>query len=1037
MYSWSRRSKHSSFRHTALSLSVLLLASSTVLPIGFGQTTAVALEAEDLVSYVDPLTGSMRSATGSTVPGPSLPNGSIWPSPDTLSPYNGGYNYSANIVGFSQLHVQGSGGTMTYGNFLVSPQTGVMSTLESDHASGKSGEVAQANYYKVGLTKYNVTAEVTPSQHAALYRFTYPAGTDSSILLDVGRKLNGQGLKSGSVTINPSTRRITGGGIYRNNWNPAEYNLYFAAEVSKSPGKYGTWDQNGTYEGQATRTAGANKLGAYLKFNTTAGEVVSMKIAVSFKSVAQAESWLTQEIPAWDFDGLKSSAATAWNGQLNKIAVEGLTSEQKVKFYTALYHSMTHPRNRTGDNGNWTSTQPFFDDHYTIWDTWKTAFPLMSIIRPDLVRDNINSFLDRQAHNGRVTDAFIMGKDYNVGQGGNDIDNVITDAYVKGIQGVDWEQAYTNILKFDADRMRTPNYRNNGYVAVSEPLAAPYDYSYRMASGSGTLAFAYNDYNVAQLAKGLGKTADYNLYNGRAKNWLNVWDSSAASDGFTGFIRGRNLDGTFQANNLKLNTTDKNFYEGSSWIYSNVVPHDVAGLVAKMGGRDAFVNRLQYALSNNLIDFTNEPSFQTIWLFANENVNRPDLASYWARELLRKFGDRAYPGDEDNGAMSSLYTFLTSGFFPVAGQDVYYLHGPSNPKTVFQVGSGKSFTVIGNNASDVNKYVQSATLNGQPLNQSWIRHSDITNGGTLVFEMGPQPSTWASNAAAGTVNIAVGRTATESGYATTSEMGAKIVDGNTATKWSSRDTQADNGAHWVKLDLGNSYQISRWVVTHAGSESPGYITRDFRLQRSNDGVTWTDVDTVTGNTINVTSRTVSPFTARYVRLYITNPVQPGTTNVSARIYELELYSTSGIMGSGNIARDKTATENAYATTAEMGAKTVDGSTATKWSCRSTQSDNGAYWVRLDLGSKYQVSRWKVTHAGSESATYITRDFKLQKSDDGVNWVTVDSVTGNTVNVTDRQVAPFAAKYIRLHITNPVQAGAASVSARIYELELYS
>jgi hypothetical protein len=387
--------------------------------------------------------------------------------------------------------------------------------------------------------------------------------------------------------------------------------------------------------------------------------------------------------------------------------------------------------------------------------------------------------------------------------------------------------------------------------------------------------------------------------------------------------------------------------------------------------------------------------------------------------------------------MSSLYTFLTSGLFPVAGQDIYYLHGPSNPKTIFQVGEGKSFTIVGNNTSDANKYVQSATLNGQPLNHAWIRHSDIANGGTLSFEMGPNPSTWGFSETANTVNIAVGKTATESGYATDTEMGAKIVDGNTATKWSSRASQAVNGAYWVKLDLGNSYQINRWDVTHAGSESASYITRDFKLQKSDDGVTWTDVDTVTGNTVNVTSRTVSPFSARYVRLYITNPVQPGTTNVSARIYELGLYSTSGIMGAGNIAQGKTATENGYATSAEMGAKTVDGSTTTKWSCRSTQATNGAYWVKLDLGSKYQVSRWKVTHAGSESSTYITRDFKLQKSGDGITWTDVDSVTGNTVNVTDRSVTPFAAKYVRLYITNPVQAGAASVSARIYELELYS
>jgi predicted alpha-1,2-mannosidase len=687
-----------------------------------------------LADLVDPMLGVVAKR-GSCVPGTCLPHASIYPSPDTLRGGTNGYSQQQNIVGFSQLHTQGTGGTPSYGNFLISPQIG-LKTLESDHASPKADEIAACYRYQVRLTRYDILCEVAPARHSTLYKFTFPASDDAHILIDVARKLdNSAALSEGSVAIDPETCTITGGGVIGGNWNPAPYKVYFCAKLSKKPAAFGVWEDSDVRSGMAKATLKENKrLGAFVQYNTTANEVIYMKIAVSFKSEKQAAAWLDQEIRGWDFDALKSQAADSWNKALASITLENASPQEMRKFYSSMFHTMIQPRDRTGDNGNWDSDAPFWDDHYTLWDTWKTLFPLMAIIRPDVVRDNVNSFIDRHKHNGYVATAFIQGKEYKVGQGGDEVDNVIADVYAKSIPGVNWQDAY-ELLRYHADQNRTANYRDHGYVCLNEKT----DFCQRMKSGSGTLAFAYNDFCAAQLAKGLGKMDDYQRYLKRSRNWENVWDPAAEDSGYTGFVRARKEDGQFVPTPPRKGyNTD--FYEGTCWIYSYFVPHDVPGLVEKMGGRQKFIERLCFALRNNLIDFTNEPSFMTIWLF--DLVKRPYLASHWANVLRNDFDDRNYPGDEDSGAMSSLYVFLTTGIFPFAGQDVYYLHGPSVPKLIFHLPNGKTFTILGKNASPSNIYIQSVILNGKPLDNPWIRHKDILNGGILIFTMGPAPSKW-------------------------------------------------------------------------------------------------------------------------------------------------------------------------------------------------------------------------------------------------------------------------------------------------------
>jgi predicted alpha-1,2-mannosidase len=692
---------------------------------------------EDLV---DPFIGTGFDKTdkdlGACMPGPCLPHASIYPSPETLDPSPAGYRPDQAIVGFAQLHTQGTGGNPSYGNFLITPRRG-LAINEDEHASSKSNEVAKAYAYSVHLNKDDIDAEVVPGRHSALYRFTFPAADDAHIMVDVSRKIGGAlALDEGSVQVDPSTGAISGGGRFSRNWNPAPFKVFFAARVSRPPSSVGTWTDQDIQEGAGQAASRGRPLGAFLRFKTTAKQPILLKIAVSFTSVEQANRWLDAEIPAWDFEGLRATAAATWRKELSAISLPGASPDEQRSFYTALWHSFVQPRDRTGDIAGYDLAKPLWDDHYTLWDTWQTLFPLMSLLRPDMVRDNVNAFIHRHHHNadGYVAEAYIQGSEFKVGQGGNETDNVIGDAYAKGIPGIDWTEAYA-VMKHHAENGRTAHYREHGWMASDET----HTYSHRIRSGSATLGFAYNDFLTAQVARGLGRVEEADRYLARSRNWRNVWDNSLTSDGFSGFVRARAKNGSFSSTPATQGYgTD--FYEGICWEFSFNVSHDVPGMIEKMGGRERFIQRLQHALRSGYIDFSNEPSFRTPWLF--DFVGRPYLSSYWADVLRRKYAGGNLPGDDDSGAMSSLYIFLTAGFFPLAGQDLYALHGARVPAIAFHLPSGKTFTVLAQNAGPANPYVQSATLDGAPLDQPWLSHASILSGSTLRFVMGPKPSAW-------------------------------------------------------------------------------------------------------------------------------------------------------------------------------------------------------------------------------------------------------------------------------------------------------
>lgn len=721
--------------------------------------------AQDYTKYVDPWMGV--AGRGNCVIGPQLPFGSVNPSPDTPDGHTDGYDPNKKIRGFSQLHLTGAGGPGKYGQFLLSPQIG-LNVLENGHDSNKAAgeEVAKIDYYKVRLSDDNILCELSPTEHSVLYNFTFPKSDSSFVLIDLGHNIpgdithlgNGENrggyAESGSVTIDAEGKKITGWGSYWGGWSAEPFTAYFTLEFSKPFHVSGTWKDSVINMGTKTEAIDkkAQRIGAFAGFKTEDGDLIQVKIAVSFKSTENAANFLAREIPAWNMERVREDARKKWNDRLSRIKINDLDEERMKIFYSSLYQTMRMPRDRTGDNPHWDSDMPYWDDHNCIWDTWKTVFPLHTLINESVVRDNVLAFIDRYEHNGQVLDAFLAGNDrvyqwktvelpyYFHNQGGDNVDNVIADAFVKNVKGVDWEKAY-GVVKFQAEKMRTNAYLINdrGWIPFRT-----YEYAFDC---SRTMEFAYNDFCAAQMAKGLNKQVDYERYLQRSGKWTNLWNDSHESLGFYGFINPKRMDGSwvnYKATKDRVENSpgsfDRSFYEGSSWVYSYNAPHDMHKLVELMGGKEKYVERLQFAMKNDLIEMENEPSFLIPFSFIY--AGRPDLTSYWVNKNSGKYTVKNFPGDEDSGGMGSWYVFAKLGIFPVAGQDIYLISGPLCPSITLSRENGKNLVIEAENFSKENIYVQSAFLNNLPLNRAWIKHSEIQNGAILKFVMGPEPSDW-------------------------------------------------------------------------------------------------------------------------------------------------------------------------------------------------------------------------------------------------------------------------------------------------------
>ncbi|MCA1591938.1 MAG: GH92 family glycosyl hydrolase [Acidobacteria bacterium] len=709
---------------------------------------------QPLIAYADPFVGTENG--GNIVPGAQIPFGFVHVSPDTVNPTTAGYNSYENILGFSQTHVSGTGGASKYGNFLTTPLVGKLRV--NNLGSPKDEEAASPGYYTVRLTRSDVKAELTATRLVAMHRYTYPASELSHLLIEASSVIQPE---TGNDSIkNPhpvdcwvrviAPNRIEGTGNFVGGWNQSPYTIHFSAEFDRPFRAFGTWRDNRIEEGTAAASS-EGRVGAYATFDTTGNQTVQMKIGVSFISPEKAHANLLHEIPRWDFDGVRRQAEAAWESALGQIKVEGGTQEQRRIFYTALYRSHYMPHDLTGENAWWDSSEPHYEDFYAIWDTFRTHFPLLTLIQPERERDMVRSLVDTYAHTGWMPDSRIAGAN-GMTQGGSNGDVVVADALAKGVTGIDYRKAYDALVRnAEVDSPRplyegraVSEYKRLGYVSMNYPRSA-----------SRTMEYAYDDFCIAQVAQALGHTADAQKYLERSRNWMNLWNDETRS------IRPRYADGRWLAPfvashfypDKEYSYWDAPFYEGSGYMYGTYVPHDAQGLIKKLGGDDPFVKWLDAFFDNpptrdpsfnkGLYNHNNEPDFLTAFLYIH--AGRPSHTQERVRRILATeytTGRGGLPGNDDSGAMSSWYVWSAIGLYPNAGQPFYYISSPLFQRSTINLGGGRTFNIEAPESSETNLYVQSATLDGRALDRAWLKHEEIARGGRLVLRMGATPSAW-------------------------------------------------------------------------------------------------------------------------------------------------------------------------------------------------------------------------------------------------------------------------------------------------------
>jgi predicted alpha-1,2-mannosidase len=686
---------------------------------------------------------------GNVFVGATVPFGMVKLGPDMESfdsrPSSFGYLSGGRILGFSHLHLSGASGK--YGNILVAPVTGPLDL--ADIKSPRIEEVNHPGYYAATLTRYNIRAELTATRRVGFHRYTFPAAQQSHLTVNIAHCLNkgsdseSQRFLGGQVRL-LSGHEAEGVGRYAGGWNKGgEYRVYFYIVLDTPSTSAQTWSGNTLSLDKEVAIDEDRPIGVTFNFRTHAGQVVQAKIGISFISTEQARQNIQSEAPAWNFDGVRMASVENWNQALSRIRLRGETDSKRIQFYTAMYHTMLMPSDRTGENPGWQSTEPYYDDYYAIWDTYRSSGPLLTLIAPDRQRDLIRALIDIYRHTGYMPDAR-SGNDNGRTQGGSNADIVIADAYVKGLTGIDYPTAFEAMLKDASVPPADPqkegrggilDYNVRGYLTLADER-----------SGSRTAEYAYDDFAIAEVACGLNHPAEARLFASRAHNWEHLWDKDLTVEGFKGFLRPRKPDGGWaEPYQLVRGTWPDFLYEGDIWTYSLYAPQDVRKLIAMAGGNQMFVHRLDSIFYREHFDVTNEPGFLIPVLY--NWAGRPDHTAEVINELLEKaFTDQrtGIPGNDDSGAMSSWFIFNSLGFYPNAGQDFYLIGTPSFPEADITLASGKTLRILARNmdSEHINRFIQSATLNGAPLETSWFRHKQIANGGTLVFTMGSAPSNW-------------------------------------------------------------------------------------------------------------------------------------------------------------------------------------------------------------------------------------------------------------------------------------------------------
>jgi len=705
------------------------------------------------VDYVNPNIGTIGHLLTATVPYVQYPHGMARVAPVTTPGFTDRY-LADKIYGFpaGPASLMASTGDLSYDP--------ARSASHYDH----DFEISTPYWYKVRLDDWDIEAEATVTELAAYYRFTFPASPHAHVSLSV---------RNGDIEVT-GPDSVSGAGAHN----------FFYAEFSKPVAGYRTW--NGSNLSQDAKQSGANA-GFATDFAAAVGERIEVRVGISHISLEQAKKNLLEEIPQWGFDAAKARARSAWNQALNKIQVKGGTERQRTIFYTALYRTLCRMTDIT-EGGQYYSGYDrqvhssdghdfYVDDG--LWDTYRSAHPLSLLIETARQIDMVRSYIRMYEQSGWMPSFPSMGGDRAV-MIGHHSTALIADAYTKGYHDFDVEKAYEGMKKNATEATMLPwrrgplteldkVYLEKGFFPAlakgeTESVREVHPSEHRQAV-SVTLENCYDDWCLAQVAKGLGKQDDYDIFMKRARNYANVFNPQI------GFMAPKTADGKWvEGFDPKLGGGQGGrawYAECNAWVYTWHVQHDPAGLMALMGGREKFAAKLdqlfveqygtsKYTFLGQFPDMTglignypqgNEPAFHIPYLF--DYCGQPWKTQRRVRQIMDVWygdGPLGICGDEDGGAMSSWYVLSAMGFYPVSpGQPAYEIGSPLFEETRITLDKGKVFTIAAKNVSAQNKYIQSATLNGKTWDKAWFAHSELAGGGTLVLVMGPRPNrAWGS-----------------------------------------------------------------------------------------------------------------------------------------------------------------------------------------------------------------------------------------------------------------------------------------------------
>ena len=733
--------------------------------------------------YVNPFIGT--DGMGHTFPGACVPFGGVQLSPDTDTiPHNvggvyqpevyetcAGYRYSdPTIVGFSHTHFSGTGHS-DLGDILVMPATGKVKlnpgTADNPDSGYRSrfsheGEIATPGYYEVTLKDYGIRAQFTATERAGIHKYTFPAGEDGHLIIDLDRGIynyDGKTLWAEIRVLSPTL--ITG---YRitDGWARTNY-TYFAIEFSQPVISYGYTDrQKIDYKGGWSKfkqysnfpEMAGRKLAAWFKFNTAADSGLTVKVALSATGQDGALRNLKAETSGKSFEQLAEAARAAWDKELSCIDIEG-SDDQKAMFYTSLYHTMINPSTYMDVDGayrgldhdihraeGWTNYTVF-----SLWDTYRAEHPFLTLLKPDREKDMVQSMIahwEQSAHHMLPVWSHMANENWCMS--GYHAVSVLSDAIAKGLD-IDKKKAIEAMVATSTVPYYCGlgEYMQKGYVPLDKTATA----------ASNTLEYSYDDWTIYNAARLAGDSRTEAEYATRALNYRNIYDSSI------GFARPKYSDGSFKPEFDAKMTFGEGFIEGNSWNFSFHAPQDVYGIMKLMGGEKQFTKDLdelfgmeldpKYYADNEDIEADcliggyvhgNEPSHHIPYLYAW--TSQPWKTQYWLRVIMNsKYRNDMHGlgGNDDCGQMSAWYIFTALGFYPVCpGTDEYVLGAPYVPYCKVYLPNGKTLEVKANGVSDKNCYVKGVTLNGKPYSKMYIRHSDILEGGTLEFTMSSKPN---------------------------------------------------------------------------------------------------------------------------------------------------------------------------------------------------------------------------------------------------------------------------------------------------------